>query len=225
MDQDRQKAKELVRALPLKQKIIYYLDNYKYHLIVALILIIGLVALVRTELARKEPLLYFGLINSTQIDSQKLTEQMCSRLSASDKQTVTVYTGLYTDPDQTVDAFNSMNLLAIHLAAGELNLVFSDETGISSLAASGACRSVNDWLPAEYEEEWGARIQMFPAPTSDSDAASMDAPADFPAALDLSGLAIMNELYLDDKTHYLAVINKEFPEDRLREFLAYMHGL
>lgn len=190
MDEFKEEREALKHGTP-KQKFTYFMDYYKWYVIIAVIIIIAGIYTVREIMNRKDTALYTCLLNTIELEP---AEQYNADFAEA--------IGLDTDAFQLIfDAStwidinsmdentmaNSQKLMA-HLAAGELDIMITDSDSLTNYAYQDSFLTMEELLsPEQYEkyepsfyyidlatlEEWNAYV-------SDPDNLTLDVSFDFP---------------------------------------------
>lgn len=190
MDEFKEEREALKHGTP-KQKFTYFMDYYKWYVIIAVIIIIVGVYTVREILNRKDTALYTCLLNTIELET-------AAEYNAGFAETINLDTDtwqLIFDANTWIDVnsmdentmANSQKLMA-HLAAGELDIMITDKDSITNYAYQDNFLTMEELLsPEEYEkyepyfyyidkttlEEWNAYI-------SDPNNLMLDISYDFP---------------------------------------------
>lgn len=202
LDNDRLTAKEMVAKLDRKQKMHHYLEYYRVPLMIAVILlIIGVFFLVQ-QLNRLDALMFFGVVNSDQINEEKLVEGMREQLDLGDRETVIVKAGLQNTAKEGDPEF--YRGLEMALTQTEMDAIFTDEKGLLYLLESDSLYPLEDWLSDELIEQWSDGF--YSAETEFWDKKEDEkVKREVPVAVDLSGTKVMEYLELPESVHYLVV--------------------
>ena len=222
-DKTTQAARDMVAAMSFGEKVKYCLGYYKIHILVTAVVLVAGIMLLHTILDKQTSLMYFGVLGGEAIDSATLTEEMESRLGAGEKETITVYTGLTTKPEDTGEEYYS--LLTVHIAARELDVVFADVQSVSYLGRSGALSLTEEWLTGKAAEIYGDRVAEFEYLTEGNGMDDNDVCVQAPVAVDLSGSLAMEALGLDESTPYMIVISKSDRTQEIQTFLNYLYEI
>ena len=201
MDEDRRRAKEAVRAMGRKEKIKYYLGYYKFHILVVAVLAILLALFIRDRMTYKKPVFFFGIMNSDRIDEQYLVEEANEILKLGEKETTMVHKNMYSSPGMESEF---QDYLTVYLAADELNILFTDETGVKYMADSDACVPVENWGVGETLANREDVVFSYEGKN---------------VAIDFSDTELFRELKLEEDIHYLLVVNKPGREEQVAAFL------
>lgn len=191
MDEFKEEREALKHGTP-KQKFNYFMDYYKWHVIIAVIVIIVGVYTVREIMDKKETALYTCLLNTIELEA-------APQYNADFAEAIGLDTNKYKlifDANTWIDMnaidestmANSQKLIA-YLAAGELDIMITDADSITNYAYQNNFLTMEELLSPElYEkykpyfyymdmaaqEEWNEYI-------SDPDNLMLDISYDFPA--------------------------------------------
>lgn len=221
-DYDTQEAKNRVAQMSFGEKFKYYLGYYKIHLIVGLCILVGVILFVKDIVTKDQYVMYFGLVNGETIEKEALQEDMKEVLECTGRENVQVYTDLSTTASaaQTGEMYS---MLAIYLAADELDIIFTDQEGIDFLGASNALIVTEQWLTPELKELWADQIVDVKI---DESAGMEDAKlVDRPAAVDIKGTKLMEMLGLDEKDHYLVMAAASERFEEVEKFCNYVYEM
>lgn len=223
-DTDTIIARKEVAKLPFREKVKYYIGYYKFHALAVVIIGIALFFFIRHQVTKETPLMYFGVLNSSQINEELLIEEMTTRLAAADRETVTVHKGLDTKADDDGESYYL--LLQIYLAADELDVIFTDEEGLTYLAKSGACLDPAEWLDGELAKLWSERSVKGEALEQGSSIDVEEATyVTRDIAVDLTGTEAMKTLGLSEDTPYLLVASSSERTEQIATFMDYLYEL
>lgn len=156
MDEFREEREALKHGTP-KEKFSYFMDYYKWHVIIAVCAIIVVSVLVNQILSRKDTAFYVALINGVDTLSTESEDDPFSQYSGVDTGKLTV---VY-DTSMLID-FNSMSDLSIEsaqkfvvfLSAAEMDVVISGEDIIRKYAHNKTFYDLTKFLTEEQFEEY-----------------------------------------------------------------------
>lgn len=156
MDEFREEREALRHGTP-KEKISYFVYYYKWHVIIAVFVIIAVSVFVNQLLSRRDTAFYIALINAVDIAPTEPEEDSFAKYSGinTDKEAV-VY-----DTDMLID-FNSMSPISIesaqkfvvYLAAAEMDVVVSGEDVIQKYAHNETFYDLTKFLTDEQIEKY-----------------------------------------------------------------------
>ncbi len=190
MDEFKEEREALKHGTP-KQKFTYFMDYYKWYVIIAVIVIILGVYTVREIMNKKDTALYTCLLNTIELENAGQYNAGFAEAIGLDTDTYQLIFDANTWID--IDAMdentmaNSQKLMA-HLAAGELDIMITDTESITNYAYQDNFLTMEELLsPEQYEkykpyfyyidmttlEEWNEFV-------SDPDNLMLDMSYDFP---------------------------------------------
>ena len=151
---DIKKEQEKLKGKPFKDKLEYFIDYYKWHVIVlvALIAIIG--GTIYQKATTAEVKLTGVLFNASDLLAAEELQQIVDDFSAGQgwdpqKETIRLHTNLsYSDAEGvTVNNYESMEVLATWVLAGEVDFIIGDASLMTQLVEGGYIQE----LPAGIE--------------------------------------------------------------------------
>lgn len=153
MDEFKEEREALKHGTP-KEKFTYFIDYYKWHVIIAVFVIVAGIYTIREILNKKEILLYTCLLNTIELDASEYNNAFMESLGVDTEK----YT-LFFDADTWIDKnnideatmANSQKLVA-RLAAGELDIMITDTDSLTDYSYQGDFFTMNELLsPEQYE--------------------------------------------------------------------------
>ncbi|MCM1540253.1 MAG: hypothetical protein NC121_03225 [Blautia sp.] len=190
MDEFREEREALKHGTP-KQKFTYFMDYYKWYVIIAVIVIILGVYTVREIMDRKDTALYTCLLNTIELEAaQEYNAEFAETIELdTDKYRLTFDANIWIDPD-VIDEntmVNSQKLMA-HLAAGELDIMITDQDSITNYAYQDNFLTMEELLPPELYEKYAPYFYYIDLKTleewnvyiSDPNNLTLDMSYDFP---------------------------------------------
>lgn len=190
MDEFKEEREALKHGTP-KQKFTYFMDYYKWHVIIAVIVIIMGIYTIREIMNKRDTALYTCLLNTIELEGAQEYNAGFAEAIELDTNTyqLTFDANTWIDMnamDESTMA-NSQKLMA-HLAAGELDIMITDKDSIANYSYQDNFLTMEELLsPEQYEkyepyfyyidmstlEEWNAYI-------SDPNNLLLDISYDFP---------------------------------------------
>lgn len=190
MDEFREEREALKHGTP-RQKFTYFMDYYKWHVIIAVIVIIMGIYTVREIMDKRDTALYACLLNTIELEgAQEYNAGFAEAIGLdTDAYQLTFDANIWIDINSMDEStmVNSQKLMA-HLAAGELDIMITDQDSISNYTYQDNFLTMEELLPPEqygkYEpyfyyidmvtlEQWDAYI-------SDPNNLMLDISYDFP---------------------------------------------
>lgn len=196
MDEFKEEREALKHGTP-KQKFTYFLDYYKWYVIIAVIVVIIGIYTVREIMNRKDTALYTCLLNTIELEPAE-------QYNADFAETIDLDTENYRlifDASTWIDinsmdentVANSQKLMA-HLAAGELDIMITDSDSITNYAYQDSFLSMEELLSPEQYEKYKPCFYY----------------------IDLKALAEWDE-YVSDPDNLMLEISFDFPDPRKPE--------
>lgn len=156
MDEFREEREALKHGTP-KEKLSYFIDYYKWHVIVVVCAIITVAVLAGQLLNRKDTAFYIALINGVDTTSTESEDYAFVEYAGidADKSSVIYDTSMLID-------FNSMNEISInsaqkfvvYLSAAEMDVVISGEDIIQKYAHNSTFYDLTEFLSEEQLEKY-----------------------------------------------------------------------
>lgn len=189
MDEFREEREALKHGTP-KEKLTYFIDYYKWYVIIAVLVIFVGISVIREMLNQKETVLYTCLLNTVELDASDYNNAFAESLGID-----TEKYELYFDASTWIDlgsldeaTVTSSQKLAAYLAAGELDIMITDTDSVTNYSYQDNFFTMEELLsPEQYErykpyfyyidlaamEEWHAYV-------TDPDNLLIDYSYDFP---------------------------------------------
>ena len=196
MDEFKEEREALKHGTP-KQKFTYFMDYYKWYVIIAVIVIIMGIYTVREIMSRKDTALYTCLLNTIELESaEQYNADFAEIINLdADKYRLIFDSSTWIDinaMDENTMA-NSQKLMA-HLAAGELDIMITDSDSITNYAYQDSFLSMEELLSPEQYEKYQPYFYY----------------------IDLAALEEWNE-YIDNPDNLMLEIVFDFPDPRKPE--------
>ena len=147
-----------------KAYIQYFLDYYKYPVLIALAVLIFITSLVVHYVTRKEPVLRAVLLNGSDLtgeESAALAEAFYTYAGLDPRKGEAVFeTALYETPGSTLTSADlaSSTRMDVLLAAGEMDLLCADAWNFRRYASAGAVRDLRDVLDSSQLTQLEGRL-------------------------------------------------------------------
>lgn len=154
MDEFREEREALKHGTP-KEKFNYFMDYYKWYVIIGVLVILAGIYTIREVMNRKETVLYASLLNTVELET---ADQYNSDFMDSVSLDRDQYQMLF-DAETWIDV-NSMDettmansqKIAAHLAAGELDLMITDTDSLTTYSYQEDFLTMEELLsPEQYE--------------------------------------------------------------------------
>ena len=154
MDEFKEEREALKHGTP-KEKFTYFMDYYKWHVIIAVTVVIAAIFTIRGILNRKETALSICLLNTIELDASGYNEEFAKTIGLdTDKYELFFDAETWIDLDaldETTFA-NSQKMMA-RLAAGELDVMITDTDSITNYSYQDDFFTMEDLLtPEQYQK-------------------------------------------------------------------------
>lgn len=154
MDEFKEEREALRHGTP-KEKFNYFIDYYKWHVIIVVLAIIAGIYTIHEVMSRKETVLYTSLLNTLQLEAadQYNTDFIESVNLNTDKYRMIFDADIWIDIN-SMDATNMANSqkIAAHLAAGELDIMITDTGSLTTYSYQEDFFTMEELLsPEQYE--------------------------------------------------------------------------
>lgn len=149
--------REALKHGTLKQKLSYFWDYYKWHVIVTVFVVIAGSTLVSQILNRKETAFYLALINTLDLTSAEPEGRNFTEYSGIDTEDYTIIydTSMRIDfATRTDETVNSAEKFVVYLTAKELDAVVSDTDIIQKYAYNETFHDLSQFLTPEQTEKY-----------------------------------------------------------------------
>lgn len=161
MDEFKQERENIKNGTP-KQKLTYFWDYYKWHVIIGVIVIIAVVSFIHQMATRKETAFYALMLNATEYnyleDTSVNTAAFTEYAGIDENKYQVIYDTSVQIGTEAGDDYNSAQKLMVYIAAAELDVMVSDSDSLLKYAYQGQFRDLRDFLTkeqlAEYEDSF-----------------------------------------------------------------------
>ena len=155
MDEFKEEREALKNGTP-KQKLAYFWYYYKWHVIIALVVIIMIVSFVKQLTDRKDPSFYAVMLNASLLD-QMTSEQPDFVTDFAEKEGIDLNTSDITfdtsirivEDSMDETSITSSQKLMVYVAANELDCMITDFTSFQKYANSSMFHDLRDILTDE----------------------------------------------------------------------------
>lgn len=153
MDEFREEREALKHGTP-KEKLAYFIDYYKWHVIVAVLVVFMVISIIRDMLNQKESILYTCLLNTMELDASEYNNAFAESLGIDTEKYELIF-----DAETWID-INSMDeatmassqKLVARLAAGELDIMITDTDSVTNYSYQADFLTMKELLsPEQYE--------------------------------------------------------------------------
>ena len=163
MDEFREEREALKHGTP-KEKLSYFMYYYKWHVIVAVCVIIAVSVLANQILTRKDTVFYAAMINGVDTLSLDPKDDPFYQYSGidADKSAVVYDTSMLIDINSTNEiSISSAQKFVVFLAAAQMDVVISGENVIQKYAHNGTFYDLTKFLTEEQIKEY---VPEYPDP-------------------------------------------------------------
>lgn len=237
MDEFKEERAE-IKNRSLKEKLSYFWDYYKWHVIGGTIGLLAAISLIYTIFNQKETAFYAAFLNVGQSLFSDDYKNDFAKLIGIDTKKETVYFDLMMlDLSHMDDAtVSTSQKILVYVSAGDLDVMIGDVNSINHYAYINTAKDLRDFLSAEeikkYEpyfyymdrsrivEANGSTPSTPDYPADPSDPSTMEDP--IPVAIRIDGCKTLSEsYYLPGATYFMVVVNTQHP-DRAHTLLDYI---
>lgn len=152
MDEFKEEREAMKNGTP-KQKLTYFWDYYRWHVIIGVIVVILAFFLIHQMAARKETAFYALMLNATAYhymeDTSANTAAFAEYAGIDEKKYQIMYDTSIQIGTSAGDDYNSNQKLMVYLAAAELDVMVSDSNSIQTYAYQGQFQNLSDFLTEE----------------------------------------------------------------------------
>lgn len=148
-----------VKDRPFKERLAYFWEYYKWWVIGIVGAIIVIVLMIRSIVTKKDQVLYVAMINTLQV-STECTEEvfinpLLEQFELNPKKNTIMYDidFVFSDEGNGSNDYRNRELLSVYMAAGEIDIISSDEPYFLEYAYNGFFCDLRDYLSAEELEQ------------------------------------------------------------------------
>ncbi len=238
MDEFKEEREE-VKNRSFKERMKYFWDYYKWHVIGTVIGIIVVISLIHTFLSQKETVYYSVFINVAETwDSEDYRKEFETLAGINKKKEAVIF-----DADMRMDltlmdqsTFNTTQKIMVYLSAKELDSMLADRGAINQYAYNDVLLDLREFLTAEELELYAPYLYymdrsllevtdedptgQIPYPEDPNDASAMKEPV--PVGLLLPECPKFRTAYSCGSEQYFCIfVNSQHPESN-RLFFDYL---
>ncbi len=155
MDEFREE-RDAIKQKSFKERLQYFFDYYKWHVVGGVVLIIAAVSLIHSLTTRKDWAFYGAFVNSYQTPQYDAFRQDFAERAGIDleKYDILFDSNMYI----TDNAFDQVNVdaterLTVYIAAGDVDVMASGPLVMNRYAYNGMFRDLRQVLPPELQEQ------------------------------------------------------------------------
>ena len=155
MDEFREE-REAIKQKGFKEKIKYFCDYYKWHVIGGVALIAFAVSLIHSVLTHKDWAFYGAFINAYQTPAYDTFRKDFAAQAGIDLKEFDVIfdTNMYvTDSAYDQGTLDTMERLTVYIAAGDVNVIAGNSSIINQYAYNGFFQDLRQLLPPDLQEQ------------------------------------------------------------------------
>ena len=144
--------RDLVKNRSFKEKMSYFWDYYKWHVIAGVVCVFIVFSLVHTILNRKDTAFYAALINMAEITSSTEYKEEFARRGEVDLQKSTVYfdVDMHLDLSSMDDVTTQTSQkIMVYISGKELDVMLGDLEAINLYSYNGVLSDLRDFLTEE----------------------------------------------------------------------------
>ncbi len=247
MDEFKEERENMKKA-PLKEKIDYIWQYYKWHILIPLIIIIGLSSYIYTLVTKPDILLDGILLNTYNTEASDMTDKLTEEFFKvqnidGKKYDISLNSTLSYNADTLAGAtdYETSQILTAWLAAGDIDFISGDLSTMTTLAYKDYFADLRDILSEEQIKTFEPYFLYIDeavlfAPTSDevydltavdteeypdcTKPVEMDRP--IPVLIDISGYKKLEELYANPDELVLGIAVNSDMNDIFFEFLDFL---
>ena len=151
------KEREALKNAPLKQKLSYFMDYYKWHVIASVAALVIVVSIVMEIVNQKDCVLYICLLNTGEFNDTTEYMQSLAEYAGIDlnKESINFDTSLFIEQGQLdQNSVLSTQKFVTYLAAGELDTMITDLDSMADYANDEYFYDMREFLTPEQIENY-----------------------------------------------------------------------
>ena len=227
-----------IKNRSLKEKLSYFWDYYKWHVIGGIIGLAAVISLVYTIFNQKETAFYAALLNMGQsLYSDDYRNDFTKLIGIDTKKEIVYFDLMMLNLSRMDDAtVSTSQKILVYVSAGDLDVMMGDKASIDHYAYINTAMDLRDFLTEEelakyepylyymdnslVEEADGTTPSSPDYPADPSDPSTMKEP--IPVAIRIDGCKTFSEsYYLPGATYFMVITNTQHP-DRVHALLDYI---
>lgn len=166
--------REQIKERPFKERMDYFWEYYKWWVIAGVVVIIAIIAIIRSFVTRQNPVLYVAMVNTSQVyisDSEGLfSKAFLEQQGIDTKKNIIQYDSdfIFTEETGAGDSenvngltysmtssnYNTRQSLSVYIAAGDVDIISADIDWFNEYAYFGFFHDLRDILTPEQLEEY-----------------------------------------------------------------------
>ncbi|MBP9995772.1 MAG: hypothetical protein KBT19_00685 [Lachnospiraceae bacterium] len=160
-DEIKEQRSEVLRERTLGQKLSYLAFYYKYHLIIAAIVICVITYVVSTVLTNKQPYLQIACVNAnSEVDFDEVLAEYDATLQYDRDKLSTYMDASYVIANDNQNGFDSNQIQKIFYstAANRIDVIVADEVNFMWMASNGYFKNLDLALSPEEKEKYADKL-------------------------------------------------------------------
>lgn len=150
------KEREALKHGTLKQKLTYFADYYKWHAIIAVIVLYAIISFTVHALTRKETALYVCLVNMYELESEDYIAGFAEFADVDLNSQEVIFDASISIQDDAMDQLSmaSSQKLAAYIASGELDVMITDAETVKMFTSNDYFYDMREFLTPEQTERY-----------------------------------------------------------------------
>ena len=149
--------REALKNGTFQQKLSYFMDYYKWHVIVSVVALILVISIVVQMINEKDSVLYVCLLNTIEYnDTEEYIQSLAEYAGINlNKESIHFDTSLFIEPGQLdQNSLLSIQKFVTYLAAGQLDMIITDSVSIADYANDEYLYDMREFLTPEQVEKY-----------------------------------------------------------------------
>ena len=178
MDEFKEERQALKNGT-LKQKLAYFWDYYKLHLIIVIIVVASAVSIVHQAVTKRDTALYALFLNGSTNDflaDESLNTAAFAEYAGIDEEEYQIlYDTSVHIGDGAADEYTSVQKLMVYIASEELDVIVSDPDSMQLYAYQGDFQDLREFLSPEQLNRYADSFYYMDQAVADEHAAANEA--------------------------------------------------
>lgn len=179
MDEFKEERAALKKNGTPKQKFMYFLDYYKWHVIIAVAVIGFAASMIYQSVTSKDTAFFAALVNAFEMTSTEEYVQSFAEYAGidTDEYDVMFDSSMHiSNTDVTQDTIAASQKLMVYIAASELDVILSDEATIEQYAYNDSFCDLREVLTQEQLEKYEPYLYYMDQAVADAIHAAQEEP-------------------------------------------------